>query len=108
MASPSVRPGNGTPCNVTECNCWNVGNPFGCTLVERLATERNQRAGTGAHLIAGQPIRREPEVPRRLRDDFVATSMQTETVDIISAEQCGERGADILHADAEPVCRHRS
>src|ERR1700720_4860880 len=58
---------------------------------------------TGAQQVAGQPIRREPEVPRRLRDDFVAAAMQAETVDTISAEQCGERGADSLHADAEAV-----
>src|ERR1700732_4070995 len=29
--------------------------------------------------------------------------MQPETVDVISAEQCGERGADSLHADAKAV-----
>ena len=30
-ASPTVRPGNGTPWNVAEFNCWKVARLFGCT-----------------------------------------------------------------------------
>ena len=105
MASPRVWPGNGTPCNVAAFNCWKVGSPFGCTLVVTLATvaSETKRAGAGAQLIAGQPIRGEPEFPRRLRDDLIAAAIEAETVDIIAAEQGGERGANILHVNAETV-----
>ena len=30
-ASPTVRPGNGTPWMVAELSCWNVVSVLGCT-----------------------------------------------------------------------------
>ena len=30
-ASPTVRPGNGTPCRVAEFSCWKVVRLLGCT-----------------------------------------------------------------------------
>src|SRR5262249_30740945 len=65
--------------------------------------KRDERAAAGAHLITGQPIGREPEFPRRLRDYLIAAPFQAETVDIIAAKQRRERSANVSHADPEPV-----
>ena len=37
MTSPTVRPGNGTPCSVAELSCWKLVSAFGCTL-SRMST----------------------------------------------------------------------
>ena len=105
MASPTVRPGNGTPDSVAELSCWKLVRAFGCTdLVDRRDVgQRHQRAVAGAHLIAGEPVRRQPEVARHLRDDLIAAPIEIEQVDVVAAEQRGERGADIGHGDAEAV-----
>ena len=58
-ASPSVRPGNGTPDSVAELSCWKLVSALGCTFSETLATADSGTSSPlrGAQLVARQPIR---------------------------------------------------
>ena len=38
MASPTVRPGNGTAESVAELSCWKLVSEFGCTTFFTVAT----------------------------------------------------------------------
>ncbi len=38
MASPTVRPGNGTADSVAELSCWKLVSAFGCTTLVTVAT----------------------------------------------------------------------
>ena len=38
MASPTVRPGNGTPGRVAELSCWKLVSALGCTDWPTVAT----------------------------------------------------------------------
>ena len=38
MASPTVRPGNGTADRVAELSCWKLVSAFGCTVFVTVAT----------------------------------------------------------------------
>ena len=105
MASPTVRPGNGTPGRVAELSCWKLVSALGCTRLRDVgdARQRHQRAGRGAHLVALEPVGGQAEVARHLRDDLVAAAVEIEAVDVVAAEQRRQRGADVLHGDAEAV-----
>ena len=65
--------------------------------------QRHELAARRAHAILRQPIRRETEVARHLRDHLIRAAIQVEAVDVIAAEQRRERAADIRHVDAEAV-----
>ena len=39
MTSPTVRPGNGTPCSIAELSCWKLVSAFGCTLWRTSTTD---------------------------------------------------------------------
>ena len=43
MASPTVRPGNGTAESVAELSCWKLVSEFGCTT---LVTDATLESGT--------------------------------------------------------------
>ncbi len=45
MASPTVRPGNGTAESVAELSCWKLVSEFGCTT---LFTDATLESGTSA------------------------------------------------------------
>ena len=100
MASPMVRPGNGTPCSVAELSCWKLVSALGCTDCSTVATldSGTSAPAAGAHLVALQPVGVQPEVARHLRDHLVAAAVEIEAVDVVAAEQGGQRAADILHA----------
>ena len=104
-ASPSVRPGNGTPDSVAELSCWKLVSAFGCTFSVTLATAES---GTSSpllvrDLVAGQPVGRQAELARRLRNDLVAAAIEIEEVDVVAAEHGRERRADVGHVDADAV-----
>ena len=105
MASPTVRPGNGTADSVAELSCWKLVSAFGCTVFVTVATLESgtERARRRADLVARQPVLVQAVVARHLRDDLIAPPVQIEQVDVVAAEQRGERAADIGHGDAEPV-----
>ena len=105
MASPTVRPGNGTAESVAELSCWKLVSAFGCTTFVTVATfdSGTRVARARADLVAREPILVQPELARHLRDDLVAPAVEVEQVDVVAAEQRGERIADIGHGDAEAV-----
>ena len=105
MASPTVRPGNGTADSVAELSCWKLVSEFGCTTLVTVATldSGTSAPDLGADLIAREPVLVQAEFARHLRDDLIAPPVQVEQIDVIAAEQRGERVADIGHGDAEPV-----
>ena len=105
MASPTVRPGNGTADSVAELSCWKLVSEFGCTTLVTVATfdSGTSAPDPGADLIAGQPFLVQAKFARHLRDDLVAPPVEIEQIDVVAAEQRRERVADIGHGDAEPV-----
>ena len=105
MTSPTVRPGNGTPCRIAELSCWKLVSALGCTDWRMSTT---LASGTSLpevvlDLVAVDPVRREAEVARHLRDHLVAAAIKIEAVDPVAAEQRRQRAADVLHGDAEAV-----
>ena len=48
MASPTVRPGNGTPDRVAELSCWKLVSALGCTDCSTVAT---LDSGTSAPVV---------------------------------------------------------
>ena len=104
-ASPSVRPGKRHARQGRRVQLLEARQRIGLHRL-RHAGHRRQRhelAVAGAHLVARQPVGRQAEFARRLRDDLVAAAVEIEAVDVIAAEDRRQRRADVLHVDADAV-----
>ena len=65
--------------------------------------ERHHLPVRRAHAVAQNLVNRRTLGARHLRDHLVAAAIDGEAVDIVAAQERGQRGADVTHGDAQPV-----